>query len=345
MSLTSLSFHVLSTDALSLGSWEALDSQEDPMLKQLAGRLRDTVLKSRAPTTTRKYLGGFKRWKSWAQDHKLQVFPAKECHVVLYLQYLGESKGTKAPIEEAVNALAWAHSLSGLPSPTSSPFVQVVLDGLRRAVAKPVKKKEPFTAEMCKAIAEDASKKGSLGDIRLAAACLLAFAGFLRYDELSNIRPCDIKFDVDHITIAIPKSKGDQLRQGDEVVIARTNASSCPVTMLEQYMIKAKIQADSRLFLFRPIVAGKIPRLRDSGQLSRTRLAELIREKLDGLGYSAVEFTPHSLRAGGATAAADAGVPDRVFKRHGRWKSENAKDGYVKDSLEKRLSVSKNLGI
>ena len=66
-------------------------------------------------------------------------------------------------------------------------------------MAKPVKK--PVTAEMCKAIAEDAPRKGSLGDIRLAAACLLAFAGFLWYDELSNIRPYNIKFDVGHITI------------------------------------------------------------------------------------------------------------------------------------------------
>ena len=53
----------------------------------------------------------------------------------------------------------------------------------------------------------------------------------------------------------------------------------------------------------------------------------------------------HSLRSGGATAAANAGVPDRLFKRHGRWASESAKDGYVQDSLSSRLSVSKALGI
>ena len=52
-----------------------------------------------------------------------------------------------------------------------------------------------------------------------------------------------------------------------------------------------------------------------------------------------------SLRSGGATAAANAGVPDRPFKRHGRWASESAKDGYVEDSLSSRLSVSKALGI
>ena len=53
----------------------------------------------------------------------------------------------------------------------------------------------------------------------------------------------------------------------------------------------------------------------------------------------------HSLRSGGATAAANAGVPDRRFKRHGRWASESAKDGCVQDFLSSRLSVSKALGI
>ena len=326
-------------DVLALGSWQTLKTQEDPKLKQLAEGLYDTVLQGKAASTTKKYLCGFRRWKAWATHHKLQVFPAKVCHIVLYLEHLGETKGSKAAIEEAVNALAWAHSSSGLPSPTASPFVQIVLDGLRRAHAKPVKKKEPFTVEMLKAIADDAIQTDSLADTRLAAACLLAFAGFLRYDEISNIRPCEIQFKADHISIKIPRSKGDQ------VVIARNNSTSCPIAMLDWYMVKAKIPADSSLFLFRPIVAGKIPRLQDSGQLSRSRLSELLREKLDKLGFVAVEISPHSLRAGGATAAAEAGVPDRLFQRHGRWRSEKAKDGYVKDSLEKRLSVSKKLGL
>ena len=51
----------------------------------------------------------------------------------------------------------------------------------------------------------------------------------------------------------------------------------------------------------------------------------------------------HSLRAGGASAAANAGVPDRLFKRHGRWRSETAKDGYLKESLSDLLTVSQSL--
>ena len=43
-------------------------------------------------------------------------------------------------------------------------------------------------------------------------------------------------------------------------------------------------------------------------------MSELLKEKLEKLGFSAVEISPHSLRAGGATAAAEAGVPDHLFQ-------------------------------
>ncbi|VDI68772.1 Hypothetical predicted protein [Mytilus galloprovincialis] len=42
----------------------------------------------------------------------------------------------------------------------------------------------------------------------------------------------------------------------------------------------------------------------------------------------------HSLRVGGATAAASSEVNERCIKRHGRWKSDSRKDGYIADTLE-----------
>ena len=53
----------------------------------------------------------------------------------------------------------------------------------------------------------------------------------------------------------------------------------------------------------------------------------------------------HRLRSGGATAAANAGILDRLFKRHGRWSIDSAKDGYVTDFLSSRLPVSQALGL
>ena len=85
--------------------------------------------------------------------------------------------------------------------------------------------------------------------------------------------------------------------------------------------------------------------LKGAGKLSYSCLGELFNEKLKQLGFPAESFSLHSLRAGGATAIANAKVPDRLFKRHGRWRSENAKDVYVKDSMEARLEVFRKLGL
>ena len=55
-------------------------------------------------------------------------------------------------------------------------------------------------------------------------------------------------------------------------------------------------------------------------------------------------YGTHSLRSRGAAKAANSGVGERVFQRHGQWKSVSAKDGYVKDNITSRISVSKSLG-
>ena len=140
-------------------------------------------------------------WTGWAVRKR---FPAKPMHIALYLQYLANTVKSKSATSVAVNALAWAHRMAGMESPTENSLVRTVVDALDR---------ELFLA-----------------------------------------------------------------------------------------MIKS-------------------------------------------IGLAPKEFGLHSLRSGGATAAANAGVPDRLFKRHGRWKSELAKDGYVKDLLSSRLLVSKSLGV
>ena len=328
-----------------MGEWRSLKDLQSPELQRLVTALPSTLVQSKAPSTAKKYLGAFRRWKLWASDHKLPAFPAKPIHVTLYLQHLGESSASKASAEEAVNGLAWAHSLAGIESPTSNPLVKNTLEGLKRALARPVQKKAPFTIEMIQAIVKDTEQNDSLANVRLATMCLLAFAGFLRFDELSNIHPCDLGFEEDYVKLHIPKSKTDQFRQGTEVLLAKTGSATCPVAMLERYLVKAKISLDSQLFLFRPIIAAKPARLRDSGKLTYSRVREIFKQKLEQLGLPSEAFGLHSLRAGGATAAAKAGIPDRIFKRHGRWKSENAKDGYVEDRLSERLAVSQKLGL
>jgi hypothetical protein len=42
---------------------------------------------------------------------------------------------------------------------------------------------------------------------------------------------------------------------------------------------------------------------------------------------------------------ASTAVDDILVMKHGRWKTNHAKDGYVKENILDRLSVTKTLGI
>ena len=98
-----------------------------------------------------------------------------------------------------------------------------------------------MTVDMLEAIVKDADKSGSLMDLWLATACLLAFSGFLRFSELICLRPCDFEISQEMMKIKILQSKTDQLRQVDELVIARTANCTCPAAMLERYMSRTRM--------------------------------------------------------------------------------------------------------
>lgn len=115
----------------------------------------------------------------------------------------------------------------------------------------------------------------------------------------------------------------------------------------QRYFKWANISAESDEFVFRNLrkCGSGLMLHTDNKPLSYTRLRELFIEAFKSHVSDISKYGLHSLRSGGATAAANQGVPDRLFKRHGRWRSENAKDGYVCDELNQRLSVSKSLGL
>ena len=59
------------------------------------------------------------------------------------------------------------------------------------------------------------------------------------------------------MTLGSTYSKTDQFRQGKEVLASHTDSVTCPVLMLEQYNLVAKLDMKSELRLFREISNGK----------------------------------------------------------------------------------------
>ncbi|XP_015769715.1 PREDICTED: uncharacterized protein LOC107348204, partial [Acropora digitifera] len=141
--------------------------------------------------------------------------------------------------------------------------------------------------------------------------------GFLRFSELSLIRAKDIKFSNGFISVFIEKSKADQLRE------------------------------DSDEYIFRPISASNSCKLLVSVNkaISYSTYRQFFKKSFRDIVPDITNFSTHSARSGGATSAANSGIPERNFQRHGRWASVSAKNTYIKDSLASRLDVSKSLSL
>ena len=95
------------------------------------------------------------------------------------------------------------------------------VEGIQRILARPTVEKAPITPTMLEDVVKDTKKSSSLSDLKLATVCLLAYASFLHFNELVNIRPCDISIHDDKMILHLPRSKTDQLHKRDEVIIDR----------------------------------------------------------------------------------------------------------------------------
>ena len=317
----------------------------------LAGKvdlLPDFLLSSRAANTSQKYEYGFIRWKKWALVHGLgsgDILPAGAIPFALYLMSLTQTANTASPVTSAFYSIKWFHDLCGLTSPTSSTIVVNILESAKRILAKPTVKKEVMTVDILSAMYDRLFEPGNLKSQRIICASLLAFAGFLRSSELLNILHSDLNFHLSYLSIFLESSKTDKYRDGSWILIARTGTKLCPVVNLEKYVQWAKFDGSDFLFcnLSKTKTAYKTRLVNKA--MSYTNLRDQFIAAFSPHVSDISKFCLHSLRSGGASAAANHGIKDRMFKRHGRWTSETAKDGYVKDDLNELLSVSRSLGL
>ena len=323
---------------------------EDESLKELASRLEATVLASRAPGTTDAYRRSFARWKKFASSKsEIQHFPAKTEHVALYLQHLIDTTHSQSAVDSAIYAIQWAHTMAGIPSPTNSPIIHAIREAAKRLVGtRPVNKKEPISAGMIGELVNN-SNFDNLLELRNVCIFILAYAGFFRIQEVLHIKYGDIHFNSGYVVINVDVSKTDQLRKGNELVISVSSGEkTCLVKILRRYLSEVEcypVQSDH--FVFRALSKCKSGHklVAVNRPVSYSTIREYFKVNFKDIVPDISLFSTHLLRAGGASAAANAGVQDCLFQRHGRWRSVAAKNGYVDDSLGSRLTVSKMLGI
>ena len=327
------------------------DQVQDEQLKQLAMDIPTFLSQSRSKNTQDRYKSGFNKWLTWSEKFsEISSLPAKPIHVALFLTKLLQSNESLSVIESSFYAIKHFHKIACLDDPTSSDLCKNMLEAAKRTAKNVIKKKEPISSLHLHLIYDHiGGTSANLLQLRNFVIVLLSFAGFFRFSEVANLRRSDVTFNLTHMTIFIERSKTDIYRDGNYSFIAKTHSALCPVETLQRYFVMAGICDESEVYLFRSVSFLKsqnryVLRINNI-PISYTTAREAVMKLLGEIGLNPKQFGLHSLRSGGASAAANNEIKDRLFKRHGRWKSERAKDGYVKDSLDDLLSVSLGLGL
>ena len=80
------------------------------------------------------------------------------------------------------------------------------------------------------------SDSSDVSIVRDLSMIIVSCAGFLRYDEMSNIRCQDVTFHADYVQIHINKSKTNQYRDGADILLSKVTYVACPFTTINKYV-------------------------------------------------------------------------------------------------------------
>jgi len=90
-------------------------------------------------------------------------------------------------------------------------------------------------------------------NLKICAMCLVGYAGFLRYNEIVNLKMCNLNIFDTYISLNIESSKTDIYRRGNNVIISKTNSSTCPVSWVLRNIELADLRLNSDQYIFRSV--------------------------------------------------------------------------------------------
>ena len=184
-------------------------------------------------------------------------FPADPLPVALFLQFLIESTNSHSSVDAPFYAIKWAHESAGLKSPTDNALAGRVREGAKRILGtERANRKEPLPLGVLKAIVDGSDLSDCLV-LRNVCLFLLCFTGFLRFADVSRIRRNQISFHEGFMKIKIGKSKNDQLREGNDVLVSEAEGSVCPVKILNEYLLRMNISPSSTELIFEQLIKTK----------------------------------------------------------------------------------------
>jgi integrase len=289
---------------------------------------------SRAIGTRRVYVEAWRRWTDWATLHHTPAAPAQPEAVAAYLATLARQGRSLSSINVALSAIQSENRARGFHLVRKGPVIADVLAGITRTTSKAIKRAAALDLQSLQRLV--ASLAGEdLRSRRDKALILVGFFGALRRSEIASLEfsgRSTFVLTPRGLLLKLSGTKGSL--KTEEVAIPRRRDDLCPVAALERYLGVAGTTSGP---LFRAI--SKSGRLL-SRRLDPTSVRLILSRRLTGAGLEASIFSPHSLRAGFITAAANADVPEHLIQKTSRHKSVEVLRSYIRvaDAFEENAA-------
>jgi integrase len=241
-------------------------------------------------------------------------------------------------IQRRLNAIAEAHKAAGLESPTASGMVKNTLKGIKRTMGTAAVQKAPALTDDIRAMVEVADQ-GLIG-LRDRALILLGFAGAFRRSEVVSLDVADLDFGRDGLTVTLRRSKTDTEGHGRKIGVPYgSNPETCPVRVMQLWLETASIASGP---VFRSINRHGHVQAR---RLSPADVARIVKKLAESAGLDAAKYAGHSLRAGHATSAANAGASERSIMNQTGHRSVQMVRRYIRDGSLFRENSAGKLGL
>jgi site-specific recombinase XerD len=306
-------------------------------LAAVADQARDYVAAAKAPNTLRGYRADWRDSAAWCERHALAALPAAPETVALYLSApAGQRKA--ATLQRRLSAISQAHQAAGLEPPTKSAAVRTVWAGIRRTHGTAQTGKAPVVVDELRRMV-DALPVSTLG-VRDRALLLLGFAGAFRRSELVGLDVADVRVTGDGLVVTIRRSKTDQEGAGREIGIPYgSSPDTCPVRAVRAWLRARSIDG--------PALFCRIDRhgRQHPGRLSDRAVARVVQRTARAAGLDPALYAGHSLRAGLATSAAAADVPERVIAQQTGHKSMAVLRRYIRSGSLFRENAAARVGL
>lgn len=303
--------------------------------------VRAHVEESTSAATRRAYRSDWRDFETWCRGHGEAALPATPDTVARYVTDLGHELKAST-LQRRLASISVAHRLAGHESPTHAELVHKTMRGIRRSKAQageaPDQKEAAVTAIVKRLVAS--FPDDTTAHLRNRALILLGFAGAFRRSELVALDASDLRFTNEGLIVRVRLSKTDQEGTGDEKGIPYgSRIQTCPVRTLRAWLDTAGISTGA---IFRAVDRNGHVR---KGRLSDHSVAAIIKEAAKRADLDPAAYAGHSLRAGLATAAAQAGVSERVIMAQTGHKSVQVARRYIRRGDLFRENAAAEVGL